>query len=125
MPDQRQKNVFGEPLRTCSANPETGFYRDGCCNTGPDDAGKHTVCVLMTREFLLFSRSRGNDLMAPTKDLGFPGLQPGDCWCLCVDRWLEAFEQNVAPPIVLEATHQAALESVPLEVLKQYAVDYH
>ena len=101
----------------------TGFYRDGCCNTGPDDLGVHTVCALMTAEFLEFSRARGNDLSTPVPESGFPGLKPGDRWCLCAARWKEALDAGMAPRVVLTATHEATLEFVSLDELKKYAVD--
>ena len=116
------KNVLGEKLETCSAAPMTGFYRDGCCATGPGDFGVHIVCAQMTDEFLAFTRSRGNDLSAPAE--GFPGLKVGDCWCLCLSRWVEALEAGAAPPLILAATHEAALEYVPLDVLKQHSLDF-
>ena len=116
-------NVFGETLQGCSDEPQTGFFRDGCCNTGADDTGSHTVCVRVTREFLEFSRLQGNDLTTPRPELGFPGLAPGDRWCLCAARWLEAHEHGRAPRVLLKATHERALEIVPLELLKQFAVD--
>lgn len=115
------RNVFGEPLEPCSLAPMTGFYRDGCCETGPDDAGSHTVCAIMTEEFLRFSVSRGNDLVTPRPEYRFPGLKPGDRWCLCVARWEEARRAGVAPPVVLEATHEAALRVVELEDLVEKA----
>lgn len=101
--------------------PRTGFYRDGCCNTGAEDVGVHTVCVRATREFLDFSRSVGNDLSTPRPEFSFPGVTPGDCWCLCAARWQEALEAGVAPPVVLEATHLASLEWVSLDDLKRHA----
>ena len=101
----------------------TGFYRDGCCNTGPDDFGVHTVCVRVTKEFLEFSRSRGNDLATPAPDFGFPGLKPGDRWCLCAARLKEALDAGMAPRVVIAATHEATLEFVALEDLKKYAID--
>lgn len=116
-------NVLGEPLLSCSEDPMTGFYRDGCCNTGPEDFGRHVVCVRVTAEFLEFSRSRGNDLTTPNEDFGFPGLRPGDQWCLCAARWQEALEAGVAPRVVLQATHAAALRIVKLADLKKYAID--
>lgn len=116
-------NVFGEPLRTCSEAPVTGFFRDGCCNTGAEDRGSHTVCVEVTREFLEFSRLRGNDLSTPRPQFGFPGLKPGDRWCLCAARWLEAHAGGMAPRVILRGTHQRALEIVPLELLRRFAVD--
>lgn len=115
------RNVFGEPLEPCSLTPLTGFYRDGCCETGPDDRGSHTVCAIMTDDFLRFSVSRGNDLVTPRPEYRFPGLKPGDRWCLCVARWEEARRAGVAPPVVLEATHEAALRVVELEELVEKA----
>ena len=116
-------NVFGEPLAPCGLDPMTGFYRDGCCNTDYDDAGIHVVCVKVTREFLEFSRKRGNDLTTPVPGAGFPGLRPGNRWCLCVGRWKEALDAGVAPPVVLAATHEEALAVVPLAELKRHAID--
>lgn len=116
-------NVFGELLQGCSDDPVTGFYRDGCCNSGPDDRGRHVVCVIMTAEFLRFSRAQGNDLSTPRPEFGFPGLKPGDRWCLCADRWREALEANAAPRVVLRATHRLALEHVDLTDLKRHAID--
>jgi uncharacterized protein (DUF2237 family) len=110
-------NVVGGDLRQCSAEPMTGFYRDGCCATGPEDVGSHTVCAVMTEEFLEFSRTAGNDLSTPQPQWGFPGLQPGDRWCVCASRWLEAHRAGFAPPVVLGATHARALEVVPIEAL--------
>jgi uncharacterized protein len=110
-------NVLGGPLLACSYDPLTGFFRDGCCETGDDDLGSHTVCARVTDEFLEFSRERGNDLSTPRPEYRFRGLKPGDRWCLCAARWLEAHEAGVAPPVVLEATHEAALRLVPLRVL--------
>ena len=117
------KNVFDEPLLSCSENPVTGFFRDGCCNTSDEDFGSHTVCVEVTQDFLDYSRFRGNDLSTPMPDFGFPGLQAGDRWCLCASRWLEAYEQGMAPKIFLTRTHKRALEIVELEKLKEYAAD--
>lgn len=116
-------NVFGDPLQPCSLDPVTGFFRDGCCNTNEQDVGSHTVCVEMTEEFLEFSRKRGNDLSTPVEEFGFPGLKPGDRWCLCAARWLEAQQQEAAPRVYLQRTHVKALEIVPLKLLRQYAVD--
>ena len=116
-------NVFDEPLEICGADPITGFYRDGCCNTGRDDAGSHTICVLATQEFLEYSRFKGNDLSTPAPQFGFPGLQPGDSWCLCAARWLEACKQGMAPKVYLQRTHKKALEIVPLELLREFAID--
>ena len=116
-------NVFGEPLESCSEDPLTGFFRDGCCNTGEQDLGSHTVCVSLTQEFLEFSRFRGNDLSTPRPEFSFPGLKPGDHWCLCAARWLEAHQHGMAPRVLLTRTHQRALEIVPLELLTEYALD--
>ena len=116
-------NVLGEPLQPCSEEPVTGFFRDGCCNTSPEDLGRHVVCVRVTAEFLEFSRSRGNDLSTPMPEYGFPGLQPGDQWCLCAARWQEALQANAAPRVVLQSTHAAALQVVKLVDLKKYALD--
>ena len=117
------RNVFGEPLADCSHDPLTGFFRDGCCNTGAGDAGVHTVCARVTAEFLAFSRSRGNDLSTPVEAFGFPGLKPGDQWCLCAARWREAMEAGCAPPVRLTATHERTLEVVDLADLKRHAID--
>ena len=117
------RNVLGGPLAECGSKPLTGFYRDGCCNTGRDDHGVHTVCALMTREFLEFSRARGNDLSTPMPDVGFPGLKAGDRWCLCAARWREALKAGSAPRVVLTATHERTLDYVSLEDLKKHAVD--
>jgi len=116
-------NVFGEPLELCGADPVTGFLRDGKCNTCTEDAGSHTVCVEVTRAFLEFSRFRGNDLSTPMPEYNFPGLQPGDSWCLCAGRWLEAEENNMAPRVHLKRTHIRALDIVPFDLLKKHAVD--
>jgi len=116
-------NVLGEPLVPCSDNPVTGFFRDGCCNTSHEDFGLHTVCVRVTADFLEFSRSRGNDLTTPHMEFGFPGLRPGDQWCLCAARWQEALEAGAAPRVVLQATHAATLRVVKLKDLKEYAID--
>ena len=117
------KNVFGEVLIPCSFEPLTGFYRDGCCTTGEEDRGKHTVCAVMTDDFLTFSASRGNDLSTPMEDFGFPGVKAGDRWCLCVDRWVEAWEAGSAPKVVLQSTEESALNYASLEVLKKFAID--
>jgi uncharacterized protein len=118
----RPKNVLGTELQCCCTAPRTGFYRDGFCQTGPMDHGSHTVCAEVTQEFLEFSRSRGNDLSTPMPHYEFPGLKPGDKWCLCVSRWQEALEAGVAPVIVLEACHEKALDVVSLNDLRQYAI---
>ena len=120
---ERALNVFGQPLEPCGLDPLTGFYRDGCCDTGYDDTGIHTVCVRVTREFLAFSRKRGNDLTTPLPAAGFPGLRPGNQWCLCAGRWKEALDAGMAPPVVLAATHEETLAIVPLAELKRYAID--
>ena len=117
------RNVFGDRLEGCSEKPMTGFFRDGCCNTSDQDVGSHTVCVQMTRDFLEFSRFRGNDLSTPRPEFGFPGLKPGDRWCLCAERWKEAHEAGMAPRVYLRATHERALEIVPLDVMRRFAVD--
>jgi uncharacterized protein (DUF2237 family) len=116
------RNVLGGLLASCSTDPLTGFYRDGCCNTGAEDLGRHLVCAEMTAEFLAFSKSRGNDLSTPRPEYRFPGLKPGDRWCLCVLRWAEAFHAGVAPRLDLEATHANTLRHVPLWVLEQHAL---
>ena len=121
--DDEQLNVFGEPLQLCSTDPMTGFYRDGFCSAGPEDIGRHTVCTIMTAEFLAFSKSRGNDLSTPMPQYQFPGLHPGDRWCLVAVRWAEALAAGQAPRVVLQATNQSALKVVRLEDLKKYAVD--
>ena len=116
-----QPNVFGEPIATCCTDPMTGFYRTGCCETGGDDHGVHTVCAVMTDEFLAFSKAAGNDLSTPMPQYGFAGLKAGDHWCLCAMRWKEAFDAGVAPPVVLQCTHAKALEFVTLEQLQSCA----
>lgn len=121
--DTNALNVFGEPLAPCGLDPLTGFYRDGCCNTGYEDVGIHTVCAKMTKEFLAFSKRRGNDLSTPMPEFAFPGLKPGDRWCLCAGRWKEALDAGMAPPVILQSTHEETLAIVPLEVLKRHAID--
>lgn len=123
MNEKAHRNVLGQALVACSLRPRTGYTRSGACETGPDDLGSHTVCAEVTAEFLAYSRSRGNDLITPHPEWDFPGLKPGDRWCLCAARWLEAARAGVAPPVVLRATHQRALGTVPLELLKAYALD--
>lgn len=120
---QQSKNVLGGVLRACSTDPETGFYRDGCCQTGPRDVGHHVVCAEMTEAFLEFTKRKGNDLSTPRPEMDFPGLEPGDRWCLCAARWQEAVDADVAPPVVLSATNEAALEVLALETLKAHALD--
>lgn len=119
----RALNVFGQPLAPCGLDPVTGFYRDGCCNTDYDDVGIHVVCVRVTREFLEFSKKRGNDLTTPVPAAGFAGLKPGNQWCLCAGRWKEALDAGMAPSVVLAATHEEALAVVPLADLKRHAID--
>ena len=117
------RNVLGEHLEVCSLDPMTGFYRDGCCDTSREDIGSHSVCAVMTEAFLEFSKSRGNDLSTPVPEFGFPGLRPGDRWCLCAPRWQEALEADQAPRVVLRATHEGALSYCLLADLKRFAVD--
>ena len=117
------RNVLGGALDLCSINPMTGFYRDGCCDTGREDVGSHTVCAVMTSAFLDFSKARGNDLSTPMPEFGFRGLKPGDRWCLCAPRWQEAFAAGQAPRVVLRATHEGALDYCELADLKRFAVD--
>jgi uncharacterized protein (DUF2237 family) len=117
------RNVLGGELQECGSDPVTGFYRDGCCNTGPDDRGSHTVCAVATQEFLAHQQSVGNDLSTPLPMYQFPGLQPGDRWCVVAARWLQAYQDGVAPPVVLAATHERALDIIELSALREYAVD--
>lgn len=117
-----QKNVLGGELKSCSEQPLTGFFRDGCCNTGPHDTGAHTVCAELTAEFLQFSKNAGNDLSTARPEFAFPGLNPGDRWCLCAARWVEAFEAGAAPRVVLESTHERTLDYVPLATLRRFAI---
>jgi len=118
-----QRNVLGGLLGSCSEKPMTGFFRDGCCNTGSEDFGSHTVCVLLTDDFLEFSKARGNDLSTPRPEFGFPGLKAGDRWCLCAARWREAFQAGKAPRVVLNSTNEACLLIVSLDDLKRHAID--
>ncbi len=115
-------NVLGTPLKTCSHEPMTGWYRDGCCNTDFRDRGSHTVCAQVTEAFLLFLKQQGNDLMTPATQHGFPGLRPGDQWCVCAGSWYQAYQKGFACPVHLESTHRVALQRVPLEALMQYAI---
>jgi uncharacterized protein len=117
------RNVLGGTLQMCGDDPVTGFYRDGCCNTGPEDLGSHTVCAVVTAEFLEHQRSVGNDLSTPRPEFGFAGLRPGDRWCVCAARWRQAFDDGAPAPVVLAATHARALEVVPLEALQEHGVD--
>ena len=116
-------NVLGGPLEECGTDPVTGFFRDGCCRTGPDDLGSHTVCAVATAEFLEHQRAVGNDLSTPRPEYGFPGLQPGDRWCVVAMRWLQAYSDGVAAPVVLASTNRRALEIIPLDALREHAVD--
>ena len=118
----KPKNVLGTELKICCTEPMTGFYRDGYCRTGPEDAGRHTVCIVATDEFLAYSKSAGNDLSTPRPEYAFPGLVEGDRWCLVALRWKQAFEAGMAPRVVLEATHESVLEVVGLDILRQFAV---
>jgi uncharacterized protein (DUF2237 family) len=119
------RNVLGGVLAPCSTSPRTGFFRDGCCNTGPEDLGLHVVCAQVTAAFLEFARGQGNDLVMPMPEFGFPGLKPGDRWCVCAATWRQAFEAGVAPPVVLAATHEETLAVIPLAALKELALDAH
>lgn len=121
-PHPAARNVLGGELKPCSMRPRTGFFRDGCCNTANDDLGAHTVCAEVTAEFLAFSQEQGNDLSTPRPEYGFPGLKPGDRWCLCAARWVEAYEAGKAPRLVLESTHERTLEFVDLATLKRFAI---
>lgn len=123
MEKSEEINVLGEPLVSCSERPLTGFFRDGKCNTCDEDVGSHTVCIQASREFLEYSRFKGNDLTTPIPEFGFDGVKPGDSWCLCAARWLEAYESGMAPRVHLTRTHQRALEVVDFEKLREYAVD--
>jgi len=118
-----QRNVLGGPLGRCSDKPLTGFFRDGCCNTSEEDIGSHTLCVVLTAEFLQFSKQRGNDLSTPRPEFDFPGLKPGDRWCLCAARWREALQAGMAPRVVLNACNEQSLEVVSLDDLKRFAID--
>ena len=119
--NQETKNVLGEKLEICCTSPMTGFYRNGKCETGPRDMGSHIICAQVTEEFLAFTKSRGNDLSTPMEIYNFPGLKPGDRWCLCASRWKEALEAGFAPPIILSATHEKVLDNIPLEILQEHA----
>ena len=123
MSEEEQLNIFNEPLEACSFDPVTGFFRSGCCETSEQDTGSHTVCAIMTEEFLKFSKSKGNDLSTPVPAFDFPGLNSGDRWCLCAARWLEAYEAGSAPSIIARATHKRALEIIPIEVIKEFSLD--
>jgi uncharacterized protein len=123
MSDQEQQNVLGGVLEECGTDPVTGFYRDGCCTSGPQDPGSHTVCAVVTAEFLEHQASVGNDLSTPRPEFGFSGLRPGDRWCVVAVRWMQAYQAGVAAPVVLASTNELALDVIPLEVLRQHAVD--
>ena len=123
MCEEDRLNIFNEPLEACSFDPVTGFFRSGCCETSEQDTGSHTVCAIMTDEFLKFSKSKGNDLSTPVPAFDFPGLNSGDRWCLCAARWLEAYEAGSAPSIIARATHRRALETIPMEVMKEFSLD--
>lgn len=118
-----EQNVLGGPLEPCGTDPLTGFYRDGCCSTGPDDLGSHTICVVVTEDFLAHQASVGNDLSTPRPEFRFPGLKPGDRWCVVALRWLQAYQDGVAAPVVLASTNRRALDAVPLSCLQEHAVD--
>ena len=118
-----ERNVMGGPLEPCGTDPMTGFFRDGCCNTGPEDIGAHTVCAVMTAQFLAHQQSVGNDLSTPVPAFRFPGLKPGDRWCVVALRWLQAYQDGAAAPVVLASTHARTLDLVPLEALQEFAVD--
>jgi uncharacterized protein (DUF2237 family) len=120
---ESELNVLGAELEECGSDPVTGFFRDGCCSTGPEDLGSHTVCAVMTAEFLAYQQSVGNDLSTPRPELGFAGLKPGDRWCVVAVRWLQAYHAGVAAPVVLASTHRRALDTIPLAVLREHAVD--
>jgi uncharacterized protein (DUF2237 family) len=120
---ENQKSVLAEPLESCSISPMTGFTRNGCCETGPEDLGSHTVCVQVTDEFLAFSKQNGNDLSTPQPDFGFSGLKDGDRWCLCALRWVQALEAGAAPKVIMRATHERALEVISFSDLKNHAID--
>lgn len=121
--ERTEHNVLGHELQPCGVDPVTGFYRDGCCSTGPEDVGSHTVCAVVTAEFLVHQKLAGNDLSTPRPEWRFPGLQPGDRWCVVAVRWLQAYEDGAAAPVVLASTHERALEVIPLEMLREHAVD--
>ena len=123
MSEKKQMNIRNLPIEPCSFDPLTGFYRNGCCDTGDNDRGIHTVCVILTEEFLVFSKSVGNDLSTPMPQYDFPGLLPGQKWCLCANRWLEAYENGKAPRVYLRKSHQKSISIIDLEILKEYAID--
>ena len=120
---EKQKNVFGEEIETCCESPITGFFRDGFCHTDDTDEGVHTICVSMTKDFLEFSKSKGNDLSTPRPEFNFPGLKEGDGWCLCAESWVEAYEVSMAPKLYIKRTNLRTLDIVPLDILKKFAID--
>lgn len=122
-PDEPARSVLGDPLEECGTDPMTGFYRDGCCNTGPQDVGSHTVCVVVTADFLAHQQRVGNDLSTPRPEYNFPGLLPGDRWCVVASRWMQAYLDGAAAPVVLAATHERTLGVVPIEALQENAID--
>ena len=123
MDDKTQLNLFSEIIEECSCEPLTGFFRTGCCDTSDQDLGRHTVCALMTEDFLKFSIAKGNDLSTPVPQYNFPGLKEGDRWCLCANRWLEAYKSDSAPAIIAKATNLKALDIIPMEIIKEFAID--
>lgn len=123
MDDKTQLNLFNEIIEECSCEPLTGFFRTGCCDTSDQDLGSHTVCALMTEDFLRFSKAKGNDLSTPVPQYNFPGLKEGDRWCLCANRWLEAYKSDSAPAIIAKATNVKALDIIPMEIIKEFAID--
>jgi len=123
MDDKTQLNLFNEIIEECSCEPLTGFFRTGCCDTSDQDLGSHTVCALMTEDFLRFSKAKGNDLSTPVPQYNFPGLKEGDRWCLCANRWLEAYKSDSAPAIIAKATNLKALDIIPMEIIKEFAID--
>ncbi len=123
MDDKTQLNLFNEIIEECSCEPLTGFFRTGCCDTSDQDLGSHTVCALMTEDFLRFSIAKGNDLSTPVPQYNFPGLKEGDRWCLCANRWLEAYKSDSAPAIIAKATNVKALDIIPMEIIKEFAID--
>jgi uncharacterized protein (DUF2237 family) len=118
-----ERNVLGGPLESCGTEPLTGFYRDGCCTSGPEDLGSHTVCAVVSADFLAMQRDLGNDLSTPRPEYGFPGLQPGDRWCVVAGRWLQSYEAGIAAPVVLASTNERALEVIPLDILQESSID--
>ena len=120
---KKQLNVFGKELLPCSVDPLTGFFRDGCCRTSVQDKGLHNICVVVNNEFLFFSKKKGNDLITPKDEFSFPGLKPGDKWCVCVDRWIEAYLDGCAPKIILGATSNIVLKKIEIKILKKFAMD--